>query len=239
MLPDFYSRLYHAIIYHIILLQRRVVILIPIVASVLQQQNIRIHLSSFLIQYFKRPIPLNFNPVILILQNRFATSQTILLPQNRLATAQAVLLHQIRPIPHRRQHILELYRILHKRIIIPIMHNLPVNDSRVHNLLIHDLKGNLAPLLVHQPEPLHLRDDLPSHHLFPLIGQQMEYGQLVEGLVTGHGVHNLSHGIPDQLVRPFFRQEEPVPDHPVYLIAAAAADGVVGMVFHQFLPDRF
>ena len=54
-----------------------------------------------------------------------------------------------------------------------------------------------------------------------------------------HRVYDLALVELDQAVSAILGEEEPVCNRAVYLVATAAADGIVCMVFEQFFPDRF
>ena len=101
-----------------------------------------------------------------------------------------------------------------------------------------DKTGDRIALIVQQTELTGAQTDGGVNHFFTWPGHQIEHHQLVF-IALWHVVDNLTHIKKSQVVGHVFSQFEPGDNLAMNLVATAAADAVVGMVFEDLFPHFF
>ena len=140
-----------------------------------------------------------------------------------------------RTVAHRRQDLAELDIKLHKRFVVAVMDNLPVNETRVELARAANEIRDLVAFLITQTKLAGAQPNRGVHHLFTRPGHQVEHHQLI-GVGLRHVVDNLAHIEAHQVVCHILSQLKAGNNLAMHLVAAAAADAVVGVILEDLFP---
>ena len=115
------------------------------------------------------------------------------------------------------------------------MNNLPVNEARVELSRAADEIRDLVAFVIPQTELAGAQSNRGVHHLFTRPGHQVEHHQLI-GIALRHVVDNLAHIETRQVICHVLSQRKAGDNLAMHLVAAAAADAVVSVVFEDLFP---
>ena len=215
--------------------RRRVVILVTIIGALFQREHLIERGAAQLVQDLQSAVVIEGDAVKIVLQQLAAGG-------HRLLHSRLIALDMQSAVTHGRQRMADLDVVLHKGIVVAVVNDLSVHQPRINLALGADEVGDRLARFIAQGKGLGANADAGVDHLLTGEGHQVEQAELVGHLHAvfaqchRHVVDNLAHVEADQVLGHVVGQNEAGHHLLMHLVAAAAADAVVGVVLHDLLP---
>ena len=150
---------------HQIVLQRRVVVAVAVVAAVLNEQHLLVGGILHLVGDGQRTVFRDFDPVEFVFQTIGGSSV------NRQQSGRLLRgLNKVGTVAHGRNGVIQGDIVADKGIVVAVVDDLAVDQTGIYDFLMQDFKWNILTILIAQCKLIHAGDNRARDDLLAVIG---------------------------------------------------------------------